>query len=283
MTSGKTCEKCSGGREYWCVLRNCEKSLFRNVGYALRNYVARRKRFYIDNVTLYAALTQFQRQRLIQEGYPADRIYVVPNMADVNETKVSVELGNYVSYIGRVSPEKGISTFMEAARLCRNIQFKIAGLNVRMPDVSREALSNLEFCGYLKANQLGKFYCKSRIIILPSICYETFGLTLAEAALWGKPVICSRIGGLPEIVEDGVTGLLFQPGNAHDLQAKVRYLWERPELCERMGQAGREKALCEFSAHKYYKNLMAIYEKAMQLVQEHYRQNIVFSTNLEQC
>lgn len=271
MTNGKTCEKCSGGREYWCVLRNCEKSLFKSVGYALRNYVARRRRFYINNVTVYTALTQFQRQRLIQEGYSSDRICVVPNMADVSEMKVSVELGKYVSYIGRVSPEKGISTFIEAARLCRDIKFKIAGLNVRMPDLSKEALSNLEFCGHLKAGQLDKFYRKSRIIILPSICYETFGLTLAEAALWGKPVICSRIGGLPEIVEDGVTGLLFQPDNAHDLQAKVRYLWERPELCKKMGQAGREKALCEYSAPKYYNNLMATYEKAIQLVKAHHR------------
>src|SRR4030042_2180040 len=124
MTGGKTCEKCSGGREYWCVLRNCVKSLFKNVGYALRTYVARRKRFYIDNVTIYAALTQFQRQRLLQEGYPGDRICVLPNMAGVSEMNVSAELGNYVSYIGRVSPEKGISTFIEAGRLCLNFSCK---------------------------------------------------------------------------------------------------------------------------------------------------------------
>jgi len=271
MTKGQICERCSGGREWWCLFRNCEGSLCKSLGYALRNYVARKQKLFLDNVTIYVVLTEFQRQRLIHEGFPEDRIVIIPNMVRSDKIQASRELDSYVGYVGRVSPEKGISTFMEAARICCDIQFKIAGSNVRMPDLPREAPSNLEFCGHLKASQLDEFYRKSRIITLPSICYETFGLPLVEAPLRGKPVICSRIGGLPEIVEDGVTGLLFQPGNAHDLQAKVRYLWERPELCKKLGQAGREKALCEYSAPKYYKNLMATYEKAIQLVKAHHR------------
>ena len=103
------------------------------------------------------------------------------------------------------------------------------------------------------------------MIVLPSVCYETFGLCLAEAGVQGKPVICSRIGGLPEIVDDGATGLLFEPGNAEDLAEKIRYLWDRPDLCRKMGQAGREKALREYSPEKYYKRLMSVYEKAISL------------------
>jgi len=77
--------------------------------------------------------------------------------------------------------------------------------------------------------------------------------------------ICSRIGGLPEIVDDGTTGLLFEPGNSEDLAEKILYLWDRPDLCRKMGRAGCEKALREYSPEKYYERLMAVYEKAIEL------------------
>ncbi len=88
-------------------------------------------------------------------------------------------------------------------------------------------------------------------------------MVVVEAMLAGKAVIAPRIGGLPEIVEDHVTGLLFEPGNAADLAEKIRSLWDRPEACKQMGQAGREKALREYSPERYYERLMAVYEKAV--------------------
>src|SRR5206468_32157 len=93
----------------------------------------------------------------------------------------------------------------------------------------------------------------------------TFGLVLVEAMRSGKPVVCSRIAGLPDIVEDGVTGLLFEPGNATDLAAKIHHLREALGHRRRMGEAGRQKALREYSPETYYKRLMAAYEKAMLL------------------
>jgi len=87
---------------------------------------------------------------------------------------------------------------------------------------------------------------------------------MVEAMLQGKPVVASRLGGIPEIVEDGKTGLLFEAGNAEELKQKIEYLWNRPELCKKMGAAGRDKALSEYSAETYYQRLMTIYEQAGQ-------------------
>lgn len=81
----------------------------------------------------------------------------------------------------------------------------------------------------------------------------------------GKPVIASRIGGIPEIVDDGVTGLLFEPGNADDLAKKIRHLWDNPDICKKMGAAGRQKALSQYSPEKYYERLMTLYQKAIEL------------------
>ncbi len=90
-------------------------------------------------------------------------------------------------------------------------------------------------------------------------------MSIVEAMMGAKPVVASHIGGIPEIVDDGVTGMLFEPGNAEDLAEKIQYLWDRPDLCRQMGEAGREKALREYSPAKYYERLMAVYEKAIKL------------------
>jgi len=264
LSQGVLCERCIGGREWWCVFRNCEGNLTKSIGYALRNYVARRFRLFLDSIALYVCQTNFQRSKLVGGGFPIDRIEVIPIM--ISSIPANVHgLGQFVAYVGRMSPEKGILTFLEAARRVPKIHFNAAGSLARMEHLCREVPSNFSFSGYLTGPGLGSFYERCRILVFPSVCYEGFPSVIIEAMVRGKPVICSRIGGLPEIVEDCVTGLLFDPGNAEDLAEKIRHLWHRPDLCRQMGQAGREKALREYSAEKYYDRLMAVYAKAIKL------------------
>jgi glycosyltransferase involved in cell wall biosynthesis len=264
VSHGSVCEDCAGGREYWAILRNCENSVPKSIGYAIRTWIARKMRFYLNHVTIYATLTDFQRRRLIREGYPAERILVVPNM--IVNSFPSWELpGKYVGYVGRVSPEKGISTFMLAAEKVPEIPCKVAGAYDRMPDLPLRASKNFSFLGHLNGVELNDFFSKCSMIVIPSICFEGFPIVLLEAMLRGKAVVCSRIGGLPEIVEDGITGLLFEAGNATDLVEKILYLWERPDLCQKMGEAGRRKAFREYSEDRYYEQIMAAYERAIAL------------------
>lgn len=265
LTKGHICEKCAGGKEYWCVLHNCESSIFKSIGYATRNAIARRLRLFADNIAIYAPMTEFQRQKLIAEGFPASRIVVIPNMTWNANASEDHELGSYVLHVGRVSQEKGVSSLFAAARKFPNISFKVTGDYKRMQHLLAEAPSNLDLLGYVDEQRLNELYVHSRFVVMCSICYEGFPTVLLEAMLYSKPVVCSRIGGLPEIVDDQVTGLLFEPGNIEDLREKISYLWERPELCRKMGQAGREKALREYSPEKYYQRLMAVYKKAIEL------------------
>ena len=265
MVNGSVCEKCCGGREYWCILRNCTGEFFKSVGYALRNWVARKWRLFLDNVTLYVALTEFQRSRLIAAGFSAERLVVIPNMANAPNGKVEPGLGDYVGYVGRISPEKDIPTLLAAARMCPDIPFKAAGAYDRMPHLPGEAPSNFEFLGHLDAERLEAFYAGCRIVVLCSKCFEAFPKVLPEAMLRGKPVVCTRIGGLPDIVDDGITGLLFEPEDASDLASKLGQLWEHPDLCRRLGEAGRAKALREYSPEAYYRRIVPLYERAMAL------------------
>jgi len=267
MKDGQMCQKCAGGREYWCIFRNCQSDIFRSFGYAVRNYIARKGKFFLENVTMYAVVAQFQRLLLIREGFPADRIVVIPNAVVFNGERAESDLGDYVGYIGRISAEKGIINLFKTASRNPDIPFKLAGAVAERFRLPVERPENIELVGYLYGAKKYEFYKNARIIVLPSICLETFGNTIVEAMLHGKAIVCSRIGGLQEIVEDGVTGLLFEPGNADELGEKIRYLWSRPDLCSSMGQAGRYKAQHEYSTDNYYDRLMGIYSKAMSLIQ----------------
>jgi glycosyltransferase involved in cell wall biosynthesis len=259
------CEKCSGGREYWCVLRNCEQSYLKSLGYALRGYIARRFGFFRKNVTIFACLTDFQRKRLMAEGYPEDRLHVLPNMAPA-VADAGAELGRadgFAAYVGRISPEKGVDLLLAAAKSLSDIPFHLAGDCEAMPHLLQQADKNVSFLGPLDKGALSGFYRESRFLLLCSTWFEGFPVVLLEGMAHGRPVIAPRIGGIPEIVDDGVTGLLFEPGNAEDLADKVRYLWDRSDLCRQMGRAGRSKALREYSSGRYYERLLVLYYEAI--------------------
>ena len=108
------------------------------------------------------------------------------------------------------------------------------------------------------------FYNQCRVLVVPSLWFEPFGMVVVDAMALAVPVVASRIGGLPHVVDDGVTGSLFEPGNSEDLVQQVRRLWENPQLCNQMGRAGQQKVMREYSQDAYYHNLMAVYQKAIQ-------------------
>ena len=265
--NGAVCELCNGGREYWCVLKNCRGNIFESVSYALRNVVARKWRLFQDNVTLFVPPSEFVKYSLVDASFPGEQIVVIPNMVSIPDSAVDPCHREYIAYAGRISPEKGIDTLLAAARETR-LPVRLTGDYSAMPEIINTAPPNAYFVGHLGHDQFHPFYLKARFVVVPTLCFETFGLTAAEAMSHGLPVIASKIGGLPEVVEDGVTGFLFEPGDPDELAEKMKLLWENPDLCRRMGEAGREKAIREYSEDVYYERLIAVYEKAIEVGKE---------------
>ncbi len=262
FSHGEVCHRCIGGREWWCAVRNCTEEWPRSIGYALRSAAARVRGSFTDGIDRYIAPSEFVKSMLVLHGYPAERIDVIRYLVNLPAAPSENGEGEYVAYVGRISPEKGVDTIVEAARACPQIPFRFAGHHLRMPELPERAPSNCEFVGELPADQVGDFIARARMTVFASRWYETTGLAMIEAMASGKAVICANIGCLPEFVEDGVSGLLFEPGDARELAAKVRYLWERPELCRRLGAAGREKVLAKFSSEANYAHLLASYRAA---------------------
>jgi glycosyltransferase involved in cell wall biosynthesis len=268
LYKGRICEECIGGHEHRCITKNCRNNIFESVGYAFRSSVARVFRLFHDNVTVMIALTPFGKTRLLQAGYSDNQVAVVPNPTAVSEEEVpkSQSSGEYVAFSGRVSPEKGVDILIAAAAQMPDIRFKVAGDGPALLDLKSKAPGNVEFLGRLGFDELLAFYRKARILVAPSLWYEPFGMVVVDSMASGIPVIASRIGGLPFLVEDGVTGTLFEPGNPDELVHQIRRLWENTALSSAMGQAGRQRVRQQYSQNAYYQNLISVYQKAVEQV-----------------
>ena len=260
---GTVCEKCCGGREYWCIRNNCRGDLFESAAFAIQNLFARKSGLFTKNVTLFIALTEFVRDRLQGAGVSPEKIMLLPNRVNIGDSPGQASRGHHVSYVGRFSAEKGIEVLLVAAENNPAIPVKLAGDHCSMPGVTRLAPKNTEFVGHLNKIQLHDFYWNSRFVVVPSRWFEVHPLVVLEAMGHGLPVIAARIGSLKEIIEEGVTGLLFEPCDPEDLSRKIKMLWENNDLCDRMGRNARQKAINDGNQEAYYKRLISIYEKAV--------------------
>jgi glycosyltransferase involved in cell wall biosynthesis len=217
-----------------------------------------------DNVSVLIVMTPFGKEKLLQAGFREDQIAIVPNPVSIRDTVPEPSEGKYVAFAGRVNPEKGVDVFLAAAARMPDIPFKIAGDGTVLSEMKARATDNVEFLGRLGFDDLLAFYRRSRVLVVPSLWFESFGMVVVEAMALGVPVVASRIGGLPYVVDDGVTGSLFEPGNPDDLVRQVRRLWDDPQLCNRMGRAGQQKVMREYTEDAYFHNLMVVYQTAIQ-------------------
>jgi glycosyltransferase involved in cell wall biosynthesis len=247
----------------WCVLKNCQENIFESMGYALRSGVARRFRLFHNNVTRFVALTEFSRRWLTSAGIRPDRIDVIPNMIEIPENKADPRKGLYGAFAGRISPEKGVDTMVAAAALLSEVPFSVAGNGPLLGTLKQQSSPNVDYRGLLQSTELSEFFSRARFLVVPSRSYEMCPTVILEAMAIGLPIIASRIGGLPEIVQDGVTGLLFEPGNAEELAQKARVLWDNPELCRKFGSGGHEWVVRECRDEVHFQRLMSVYDKAM--------------------
>jgi len=219
-------------------------------------------RHYYDNVDHFICLTEFQKNILLAEGLPAGRVSVLPNLVRLDsKTPKQEKGGEYAAYVGRISPEKDIWTLLEAARGLNDIPFKFAGDYHRMPEVLKDKPMNVEFMGQLDAKEISMFYRNASMVVFATRCYEGFPSVLLEAMSHGLPIICSRIGGLPEIVEQGVNGLLYEPGNVAELTAHIQTLWKDGALSAKLGDEGKRRLKLKYNAEKIIDRIILIYEK----------------------
>ena len=262
-SKGQVCEKCWGkGHEWWCVKDNCEKNFFKSLGYAMRNAYARKTRNILKCVDVFIVQSDFQKRKFEGQGIPDKSIGILSGISPNVSQPENDEIGDWVSFAGRVSGEKGIYEFIEAARMNPTIPFKVAGFFDSAFVMPANMPSNVEFVGFLKGDALNEFYLKSRIIVVPSKWYEGFPNVILRGFMLGRPVITTNIGAMQSIVETNKNGILVEPGSVEDLSRAIATLYPDVDRCRRYGQDGCRKAKTLYSREHIYEELMKIYEQA---------------------
>ena len=218
-------------------------------------------RTWTSKVDVHIVLTEFARSKFSKAGFPLAKMVVKPNFVDHQLAHSGFTRAGLL-FVGRLSPEKGINTLLDATSLA-NLNpddILVAGDGPLLPEVSESSVTSL---GQLKPSEVQLEMRKSAALLLPSLWYEGFPMVLVEAYACGLPVIASRIGALAELVEDGVTGLLFEPGDPADLADKMQWALRNPSEMERMGKSARRRFEERYTPQQNYQHLMLIYEKAI--------------------
>ncbi len=221
--------------------------------------VHRAARTWQRKVDVYIALSEFARRKFIQGGLPASRIVVKPNFVSP-DPGMGTGSGGYALFAGRLSAEKGIAVLASAWRELADIPLVVAGDG---PLNGTKWPAGVNWIGRQSREKVLALMRDARVLIVPSVCYETGPLTILEAFACGLPVIASDLGSMAEMVAHERTGLRFTPGDAADLASKVRWVFEHPEAVDGMRAAARREFEEKYTAERNYEMLTAIYEMAV--------------------
>lgn len=269
LREGRTCTECLDKHSVRPSLRyGCyRESRLATLPLALNAALHRRLGTWSHQVDAFIALSDFQRKMLVKAGLPEEKVHVKPNFyPGIPQVLLWSEREPYAVFAGRLTAEKGVLNLLRAWRLWGSDapELRLAGDGDLRPELER-IVSGLpvRFLGQLSGAAAQVEIARARLLVLPSECFETFGLVVLEAFAFGTPVAVSDIGPLPGIVQHGVSGVVFQPGNPESLLDEVRKAWKAPGLLERLGAGARAAFLRDYTEDVNYKRLMEIYEAAI--------------------
>lgn len=261
LREGRVCEDCLGKLPWRGVVHRCYRgSVAQSGAMATMLTVHRGLGTFRRKVTRYIALSEFGRTKLAHAGLPVDKISIKPNFVEWRDTPAE-GLRQGGLFVGRLSPEKGVRVLLDALTRAPGTPVRMAG-GGPLESLAREQLGPA-CLGLQPLPAVMGLMGSASYLVLPSLWYEGFPRTIVEAFACGTPVIASRLGAMSEVIEDGVTGLLFTPGDAQDLAAKLRWAQAHPEAMRTMGRAARARYEARYSPQVNYRQLVSIYAQAM--------------------
>ncbi len=267
LSKGKICERCQRKKFYNALFQRCShNSLIASFLNMAEMYTHHAFHWY-DIPDIYIAPSNFMRTKMIEFGMQGKKIVHIPNFIDISQYEYSGINDNYFIYLGRLHKIKGIKTLILAMNKICKTDAKLLLIGDGPQRFELEALtealdlSSIIFCGFQSGKELFRLIRNAMFNVLPSECYENCPMSILELMAMGKPTVGSRIGGIPELIEDEVDGLLFETGNVDALAEKINYLMENPSRCVEMGHAARKKVRMKYNSDVHYKQVLNLYKK----------------------
>lgn len=261
------CERCKTGSVINVVKNRCIRdSLAASAIVAAESGLHRALGTYQKHIDRLVVPSRFFGQKIVEWGFPAGKVVYIPNYVDASAQEPNFEPGDYFLYFGRLALEKGVDTLIRAASAA-GVVLKIAGtgpeeqaLRALVATLPAESAARIEFLGFQLGAALHALIRNARVVVLPSQWYENAPMSVLESFGFGKPVIGAAIGGIPELVRDGVTGWTFEPGDAQTLAALLSRTAQMSaaELAQ-VGRAGRTMVETEFTKDRYRAAMLDLY------------------------
>jgi glycosyltransferase involved in cell wall biosynthesis len=259
---GSVCEDCIGKTvPLPAVQHGCYRGSHLQAAIAVTGLAAHRLRgTFRHDVGLYIALTQFARQKFIEGGLPAERVAVKPNFVTA-AIQPGQHQGGYALFVGKLVQYKGIETLLRSWHLLeQSIPLKVVGQGPLEVLLRSNLPRGVEYLGALPREQVLSLMQDASLVVFPSEWYEGFPMTIAEAFASACPVLAGRLAATGEIVREGVSGWLFNPGDAHDLARVVEQAWSDQAELQRRGHLARRQYDDCYSLEKNYQMTMSLYE-----------------------
>ncbi|WP_308638448.1 glycosyltransferase family 4 protein [Paenibacillus silvisoli] len=262
----RICEDCKGRKYFSCVTNNClHDSKIKSMLAAFEGFLHHKLKSYDDAIDMFIAPSRFLKQKFVEFGESASRIKVISNFIDQPAPTEAAVKGDYILYFGRLSVQKGIRTLLEAMKRLPHLKLVVAGEGDLEKEIAE--VPNVEYVGFRTGEELNDLIKRALFTIYPSEWYENCPMSVLESQMYGTPVIGANIGGIPELVEHRIDGLLFTPGDVHQLADSIRYLYENRDVLEEYSRRCVVKVQ-KFSIDRYYAELMTVYESLLHKAKE---------------
>ena len=260
--SQATCELCINGSKWNCTKKNCIHGSKIKSFIGSLEAITYTKRDTYQLIDRYICPSHFIEDKLNQTNRYGGKTETIHNFIELNEMDGPAEKEDYVLYFGRLSEEKGLELFLNCCKRLPHIKFKIAGTGPMEHICS--GISNVDFVGFKKGEELKELISRALFSVYPSIWYENCPLSILESEALGTPVIASRMGGIPELIEHNETGILIDHINEDKLTEAMDELHLNREKIDRMSKNCFEKREKMISLEGYSNKIIDIYHQYTQ-------------------
>jgi glycosyltransferase involved in cell wall biosynthesis len=264
LRNGARCEDCLGRGVAWPgVLHGCyRQSRQASAVVATMLAVHRRRGTWSRAVDTYIAMSEFARAKFVAGGLPADRIVVKPNFLP-QDPGVGAHAGKFALYVGRLSQEKGIGPLVELwGRLALGLPLRIIGAGP-LETMADGGPPNVEWLGWQPREHVLAAMKDASFLVFPTECYEGLPMVLLEAMATGLPVLASRQGSLPELLENGKCGMLVPSSEPAQWTAALGWAINHPEALAGIGREARRSFERSYTPEIGYRQLSMVYQRTL--------------------
>lgn len=270
LSGERICEKCLGGSFYNAAFERCIKGSFSAGVIKAMAWYFHKMVGSVRRIDAFVCPSEFLKEKLIEAGFPETKLHHVPTFIKLESIKPSYTHQGYFLYFGRVNLEKGVDILLDAfERVAKRGQLRGFRLVVIGDTKSRGLLKlhkqasefeHVEFLEFMEKKELYSIVKGASFVVIPSRWYDNLPNVLLESYAHGKAVIAPNHGSFPDVVKDGLTGMLFESRNAKSLEERLKWAVKHVESMLEMGKEARRYVEKEFSPERHIEKLIRVFQ-----------------------